>query len=440
MDSLVHFAQTGEHLHSILLAPLYSLAIALGIYWLVPDLLGRAARAFHSPLGVVCLVLYVMSGVVWAAHSREYQSAFQNSERAFLKSLVYHNEAAFLAGKFPPDYLDDFTPARTIASNPGANPVASSSNGNRRQMPSSGKSRQGKNVVMLAGESASPNDLWRDAKLIPAAIGGAVNKVVSARSWSPQIVLLLTFASFYFAIGPGNFFAVDEVGVEETAQAVILQHTLEIPTMGDARLGRGQSYYTMKGPGLPFASLPFVYAGLKLDDLFGSMNGGPLAGPPLGVEEHPLRWGGRLTIWASLIVDALAGGAIVAVLYLVGTQLSANRRAALLMALAAGLATLVMSEATHFFQHPMAALMLLASFWFFAGAKPEETDRRALYGGLSLGIAILARPNAAVAGAVLWAFGAIAAWRALADAPDRVTRLIRRAALASIGPVASVAG
>jgi hypothetical protein len=32
----------------------------------------------------------------------------------------------------------------------------------------------------------------------------------------------LTFAAFYFAIGPGNFFSTDEVRVEETAQAVLL--------------------------------------------------------------------------------------------------------------------------------------------------------------------------------------------------------------------------
>src|SRR5208337_2039594 len=65
-----------------------------------------------------------------------------------------------------------------------------------------------------------------------------------------------------------------------------------------------------------FVALPFICVGLKLDDAFGSMNGGELAGPPLGVEGHPLRWGGRLAISASLIVNAIAGGAIVAVLFI----------------------------------------------------------------------------------------------------------------------------
>ena len=104
------------------------------------------------------------------------------------------------------------------------------------------------------------------------------------------VLLLVTFASFYFAIGPGSFFAVDEVMQEETAQALILRHTIDIPVMVDARLGRGKNWYTLKGPGLPLVSLPFVYLGLKLDDAVGSMNGGQLAGPPIGPTEQPLRW------------------------------------------------------------------------------------------------------------------------------------------------------
>jgi hypothetical protein len=55
------------------------------------------------------------------------------------------------------------------------------------------------------------------------------------RRWPPQVVLLITFACFYFAIGPRNFFAVDEVMQEETAQALILRHTIDIPVMVDAR-------------------------------------------------------------------------------------------------------------------------------------------------------------------------------------------------------------
>ncbi len=149
--------------------------------------------------------------------------------------------------------------------------------------------------------------------------------------------MLVTFACFYFAIGPGNFFAVDEVMEQETAQALLLRHSIDIPVMVDARFGRGRNWYTVKGPGLPMVSLPFVYLGIKLDDAFGSINGGQLAGPPIGPPEQPLRWSGRLAISAALIVNAIAGGAIVAVLFMVGAQLSPNRRAALLMATAAGI-------------------------------------------------------------------------------------------------------
>ena len=256
----------------------------------------------------------------------------------------------------------------------------------------------------------------------------------------PQLILLLTFASFYYAIGPGNFFAVDEVMQEETAQALILRHAIDIPVMVDARLGRGWNWYTLKGPGLPMVSLPFVYLGLKLDDAAGSMNGGQLSGPPMGPLEQPLRWSGRLTISAALIVNALAGGAIVALLYMVGLQLSPNRRAALLMAITAGLATLVLSEATHFYQHELDALMAVTAFWFFSGHDLDELDIRGLLGGLCLGVAILSRPDALTAVIVLWLYGAAVAWKLVQTLGDRWPRMIRRVLLAAAGPLCGAAG
>jgi len=268
-----------------------------------------------------------------------------------------------------------------------------------------------------------------------AEIGPLANEL----RWSPQLVLFLTFASFYFAIGPGNFFAVDEVMQQETAQALILRRTLDVPAIVDTRLGRGQSWYTVKGAGLPLAALPFVYVGLKLDDAFGSMNGGPLAGPPLGMEDQPLR-GGRLAISAALIFNALVGGAIIAALFMLGTRLSGNPRAALLMAIAAGVATIVMSEATHFYQHLLDALMLILAFWFFSGREIRALERRALFGGLALGVAIMARPDAGPSAVVIWLYGAIAAWMLARNLPDRMPRTIRRTLLAAAGPAAAVAG
>ena len=260
------------------------------------------------------------------------------------------------------------------------------------------------------------------------------------RWWQPQVVLLLTFATFYFAIGPGNYFAVDEVMEEETAQALVLRHTLDIPVMLDARIGRAQSWYTVKGPGLPLVSIPFVYLGLKLDDAFGSMNGGTLTGPPIGAQEEPLRWGGRLAISASLIASALVGAGIVAILFMVGMRFSENPRAALLMAVAAGVATLVMSEATHFYQHALDALMLTLAFWFFLGRETEALERRALVGGLALGVAMLARPDAVPAAVVLWLYGVVAAWKLVRDMPDRWLRTVPRTLLAGVGPAGAIAG
>ncbi len=118
-----------------------------------------------------------------------------------------------------------------------------------------------------------------------------------------------------------------------------------------------------------------------------------------------------LALSTALIVNALAGGAIVAVLFLVAMQLSTNLRAALLMAIAAGLATLVMSEATHFYQHELDALMTLLAFWFFSVKDPGELSISSLFGGASLGVAILARPDAVPAAVIIWLYGAMVAWK-----------------------------
>ena len=258
--------------------------------------------------------------------------------------------------------------------------------------------------------------------------------------WPPPAVLLLTFACFYFAIGPGNFFSVDESAPEQTLQALIRRGTLDIPNAMDAVPGRGQSYYSIKGAGATFAALPFEYVGLKLDDAFGSMNGGPLAGVPMGVPQQPLIWGGRMAIPATLVLNALVGGAIVAMLFMIGMRLTGNLRASMLMAIAAGLATPVMSEATHFFQHELDALMLILAFWFFSGNTREKLERPALLGGLSLGVAMLARPDAAPSAVVLWLYGIAAAWKLVQDLPDRRRRIIRQMLLASVGPIAGIAG
>ena len=258
--------------------------------------------------------------------------------------------------------------------------------------------------------------------------------------WPLPAVLLITFASFYFAIGPGNFFSTDELMEQQTAQALVLRHTVDIPAQVDARLGREGSFYTVKGPGLPLVSAPFVYLGIKLDDEFGSMNGGALAGPPIGSLEQPLRSGGRLAISASLIVNALSGGAIVAVLFMVGTQLSPNPRAALLMAVAAGLSTLVMSEATHFFQHELDALMVILAFWFFSVKDPDELSSSAIFGGLSLGVAILARADAAPAALILLMYCTAVRWKLVRNLPDRSLQMIRQMFLATAGPLLALAG
>ena len=195
------------------------------------------------------------------------------------------------------------------------------------------------------------------------------------RSLSPALVLALTFAALYAAVGPGYLYSVDEVNDVETAQAVLERGTLEVPAMHVlvSQQGVAGGHYSVKPPALAYVGLPPVALGNLLDDAAGSLNGGAAQGPPTGTEEHPLRWGGRLSVFTALIGNALLGGAAVALLFLIGRRLGASRRTSLSMAVVSGLATLLMSESTHFLRHPLEALGLLLGF---CGFSPTRTPAR----------------------------------------------------------------
>jgi hypothetical protein len=239
------------------------------------------------------------------------------------------------------------------------------------------------------------------------------------------ITLALTFVGFYAAVGPGNFFSIDEVDIQETAQALVQRGTLDIPAASMTRRGRGNAHYDVhRGPALAFVAMPAVALGNRLDDAFGSVSGGPATGPPLGIEDHMLRWGGRLAIFTALFVNACLGGALVGLLFLFALRFGGDRRAAAVFATLAGLATPLFSEATHFFQHPLETLGLLCALWFFgareghhvaSGPLPRGAVVDALLGGFALALAMLARPNAAAGAVPLWLYGLVVAWRATTD-------------------------
>jgi tetratricopeptide (TPR) repeat protein len=235
--------------------------------------------------------------------------------------------------------------------------------------------------------------------------------------------LTVIFAGAYLALGPGCFFSVDEVVLEETAQAVYRRRTLEIPGMNTAVRGRVGAFYAHRGPAMGYVALPFVAVGSALDDRIGSFNGGTAVGPQRGTLDHPLRWGGRYSVFVALIANAVIGGLAVAMLHLIALRLGAADRVALAFACATGGATLLASESTHFFQHPLEAFALLCGFWFLSGRDRDTVVRDAWLGGLGLGLAILARPNAAPAAAVIWLYGAIVA-RTRVAAGDRRTWLL----------------
>ena len=114
--------------------------------------------------------------------------------------------------------------------------------------------------------------------MVPAAIERYMKNLVQAaeRSLSPALVLALTFAALYTAVGPGYLYSVDEVNDVETAQAVLERGTLEVPAMHVlvSRQGVAGGHYSVNPPALAYVGLPLVALGNLLDDAAGSLNGG----------------------------------------------------------------------------------------------------------------------------------------------------------------------
>src|SRR5437870_4031489 len=100
--------------------------------------------------------------------------------------------------------------------------------------------------------------------------------------------------SLNVSVRPGNFFSVDEVAVQEMAQAVYQHRNLEVPPIPTTLQGFNSAFYARRGPALGYAAVPFVAVANFLDDHFGSVQGTVATGIPRGILQQPLRWGGRL--------------------------------------------------------------------------------------------------------------------------------------------------
>ncbi len=102
-------AMTSWRLAKIFGAPLLVIVIARALCRFAPGALGRVTRAFHTPVAVACLLLYLMAGELWAVRVAAYPPAISNPEWRLCESMFERGEP-FISGTYPRQYLDDFIP------------------------------------------------------------------------------------------------------------------------------------------------------------------------------------------------------------------------------------------------------------------------------------------------------------------------------------------
>ena len=226
--------------------------------------------------------------------------------------------------------------------------------------------------------------------------------------WSETQIAAYLFVSLWLTYGflAGDFTNSNSVTRMALIFAIIDHHALTIGDFArltlDKALFQGQ-LYADKTPGLSFTALPFVaafvWAARVLD----------YASPPVFLGRLSVFFG-YATVVATFFTGGLFTAASAAAVYRLARYWQASRSAALYGTLGFAVATPTLGWASGFFAHAMAgACLFLAFAGVVLGAARKAGLRRAALDGLAVGLllawAAVVEPTAAVAAALIGAFG-----------------------------------
>ncbi|NOZ06179.1 MAG: hypothetical protein GXP41_07505 [Chloroflexi bacterium] len=195
---------------------------------------------------------------------------------------------------------------------------------------------------------------------------------------SPLLIagaIFLFLASIYLLTYSGEFHAIDEVSMFAVTENLVKHGTFNANQMlwasgwlpAQNRIGPDGNYYSKKGIGQSLAASPLYWAGLHLP-------------PAVGLVQ--------ITMLTNVLVTALTG----ALLFLLLLELGFSLRTGVAGAMIFGLGTTAWPYTKTFFNEPLTALCLLASFYLLVRArrKPSSAKRGAL-SGLLFGLAVSSR-------------------------------------------------
>jgi hypothetical protein len=197
-----------------------------------------------------------------------------------------------------------------------------------------------------------------------------------------RFALLLFLGSwcFFTLFHPGKPLTVDSKVNLDTVRAMA-RGGLAVPEAFVTRKGRGGLHYSLYGPLLPVLSLP-AYKAVSLFE----------SNPPAPGEER-IGWADRAALGTNQWISA----AIVTLIYLSGLLFGVPSGLSFYLSILAGISTMVLPYSRDYFSQPAAALGLLACFYFLLRWERTGQPRWMSYASVSMGFAVLARMDVAVA-------------------------------------------
>ena len=194
------------------------------------------------------------------------------------------------------------------------------------------------------------------------------------------LALLALLYAVYLATFSGTYHSSDEMAMLVATDSLARRGEWDVELlrwMGQQQgsFGPDGHLYSRKGIGMTLAALPHYWLALQIDSV-GNVQAGMLT---------------------DAAVTALTG----VLVFLALRRLGYGRAASLLSALAYGLGTMAWPYARYFFSEPLAALGLMAAFYFLLRFRDEQDHLSPLLAGAGLGLALLARLNNALAAPLL---------------------------------------
>lgn len=210
------------------------------------------------------------------------------------------------------------------------------------------------------------------------------------------LALFLGVSLLFVALARGMFLYGDDVLMFQVTESIVERGTVAVSSPSDtgdvaaSRQGRDGRRYAKYGIGLSLVALPaYVVSDVVLE-------------PVLSLREIRDPWGNQrfgTVIYGTSLTNAVVGGAVVALMFLLALACGYRQRTALALALLLAFATLLAHYAAGFLSEPLSALCLTTVVYGLvrAGSDPLSRRRWLLLSGFAAGLALATKVATGVA-------------------------------------------